>query len=442
MDYDFHYYATNTAARIAGWSREEAQAIAEAALFVDYCDYTNFGCTFHVNKQTLGVPVLTSQYLSTYEYKDANDPSIWVPFHFLPGNYEDERCMEGHQLRRVVPGVERSAYMCRPYSVLVRAMMDHTPAAYRGLKEAGKGQTALALVGVRMHVFIDTWAHQDFTGLEQGSINNCGPNVLRTWSDGAMTDLAIDANFTIREYDFMAAPPGVHRGHGRLGHLPDMGWLQCYYQPAWAKSEKGWVYHKRTNGDEYTQAFLNMVAFLYAIRTGKEQKPEVADATGLSPEDQGKQMTDPDRLLVPSTLIDLIKKEQTMGSVESGAFPSAANDWCRMMLETGLLAGDPLRNMKPDGSYDLKWEKNLVAKYKNDFTVEGVPVIGQPWKRPAALKEGSGFLSYQEAAAIHLNFFLDRLAETEALADGQNEVLQGWSLENSGGFRKRARELF
>lgn len=438
MDYDIHYYGTYAASRIAGWSADDAKAIAEAALFVDYCDYNEFGYTYVLDKQVLGVPVITSQFLATFSYKDANDPSIWVPFHFLPGNFKGKNYSSKHMLRQT--DSEMGAFLCRPYSPFVNKMVEDTVASYDKLKSKHK-MTALNLVGLRMHIFADTWAHQDFCGFDDEETNNCGDKV-HMYDEKKKT---LGINFSKRTYDLKAAPPKSNMGHGRLGHLPDMGWLNYTYEPQWAKNTKGWQSLFRNNPAEFEEAFEEMIAFLYKIRTGRSLKAKKIDSSkmSLSQEKLIVSQTAKSSLEYPSSFTDIMSKERVFGSAQTGVFPQAANDWCEKLMELGLLKTDDLRHMNvKTRTYDKDWESNFAKKYMKDFEVLGSANVTQPWKRKAKLKEESNFLAFQEAAALHMNFFTKTILQENNLCIGTGRIFGAWTYSNSYGFRCYAQKKY
>jgi hypothetical protein len=81
------------------------------------------------------------------DYKNSENSEnrrIWVPFHFLPGAQGDT--------------LDEQA-VCRPNSAVAKAMVKHMLAAVR------HSDNALHRLGVTLHVYVDTWAHQGFSGI-------------------------------------------------------------------------------------------------------------------------------------------------------------------------------------------------------------------------------------------------------------------------------------
>ena len=96
MNKDFHYYGTYYAARLAGYSREDAEEIAWAAQMVDDFTESNFGRMFHRENITYTCEALSeTAYHELGRLSNVNNSElqkirrIWVPFHFLPGNMKE-----------------------------------------------------------------------------------------------------------------------------------------------------------------------------------------------------------------------------------------------------------------------------------------------------------------------------------------------------------------
>ena len=141
MQIDMHYYGTYTLARAAGIQREAAREIATAAQFVD----DNIA-QIHVEfKDGARIDTeATVRYLTNLNNLDEHDQRrVWVPFHFLPGNYGDSY-------------TER--LKCRINSKIAQEMRDHH------LTLSGR-DFALQLLGIAAHVYADTFSHYGFSGV-------------------------------------------------------------------------------------------------------------------------------------------------------------------------------------------------------------------------------------------------------------------------------------
>jgi hypothetical protein len=136
---------------------------------------------------------------------------------------------------------------------------------------------SLYLLGHRMHILADTWAHQDFSGEANVKINGAGiENHVYTqnakgklekmkwtgtvWQIGEDTDCAT------------APAPGVNQtaaGHGQMGHLPDYSWSKFEYPAAWKNGA-----HSRDNPKEYREAWA-WLSFAMALCTGGKANAEL-----------------------------------------------------------------------------------------------------------------------------------------------------------------------
>ncbi len=88
------------------------------------------------------------------DYRNSDELSnhlVWIPFHFLPGNGGEPSGSnpDGRFINKLV---------CRPDSHIARDMLAAC------VKDKDKPY-ALHRLGITMHVYADTWAHQGFAGV-------------------------------------------------------------------------------------------------------------------------------------------------------------------------------------------------------------------------------------------------------------------------------------
>lgn len=174
MNKDFHYYGTYYAARLAGYSREDAEEIAWAAQMVDDFTESNFGRMFHRENITYTCEALSeTAYHELGRLSNVNNSElqkirrIWVPFHFLPGNMKHELVngygfvtdLKNFSIDRDLPDFK---CVCAPNSELVGKMIQRITG----------NNTSLLRIGIAMHVLADTWAHQLFVGSPNAYIND------------------------------------------------------------------------------------------------------------------------------------------------------------------------------------------------------------------------------------------------------------------------------
>jgi Family of unknown function (DUF6765) len=102
MDKDFHYYGTYVAARIAKFSTEDATTIAHAAQYVDnsikvdgmILNGIDYGLSFRhiptchdpLKELKWNTNLISASKIPKLPEKELRQ--VWVPFHFLPGNYK------------------------------------------------------------------------------------------------------------------------------------------------------------------------------------------------------------------------------------------------------------------------------------------------------------------------------------------------------------------
>jgi len=149
MQIDGHHTMTYIAARLAGYGHRPASTIAYATQYVD--DATNSG-VIHFKNNAMYSRISSAHRMLDYRNSDelANH-RVWVPFHFLPGNggAPAGENPNGSFIRKLV---------CYPDSYVARDMLracagDHDKPYW------------LHRIGITMHVYADTWAHQGFAGV-------------------------------------------------------------------------------------------------------------------------------------------------------------------------------------------------------------------------------------------------------------------------------------
>ena len=205
MNIDYHYGVIYVVSRIGGLDQKQAQVVAHACQYID--DSTVPGLLKFAGGETF------DRFASAhrmFDYKNAdNDENrvVWVPFHFLPG-------AQGATL-------EEKA-ICRKNSDVAKTMVRHALA--RRSEPNG-----LHRLGVALHVYVDTWSHQGFSGTESDY------NKL-SWLVGDDHDEAtwlgklkaaagvLEDNLKARALDIISG-----LGHGAALHFPDMPWAKWKY---------------------------------------------------------------------------------------------------------------------------------------------------------------------------------------------------------------------
>ena len=210
MQIDFHHAVTYVLARLAGFPHGEARIIAYAAQYVD--DSVNKG-TIQFDNGTSYDHIASSH--ETFDVANnrlnAEDYSVWVPFHFLPGNNGSPADQD--------PGVpEVQKLLCQPYSPLAAGMLEACKAS------CGK-PNSLHRLGITTHVFADTFAHQRFAGIR---------NDLNKASDISLPTKTL-ADWTLKgEADFVQRIE-MKLGHGSVATFPDLPFLEWSYKDNYEK---------------------------------------------------------------------------------------------------------------------------------------------------------------------------------------------------------------
>lgn len=230
MDISFHYFAVKSIARAAGFDEDKAQRIAEFSQFID--DY-NWYVYFHatnipdyvkddkydiVYNKTLGIinPVTTgfSDWFDMATLILSRSQKFTVaPFHFIP---QDEQSSQSGDNRTVPATLNDGSYIATMLENLKSDINDNK------LSEADW----LMKLGMLLHTFADTYAHQLFTGY-----NNKTNSVTLTSVTNNITgeDQTKQYHFWIEEWisklekEFSITLPTI--GHMAIAHIPDLSHL-------------------------------------------------------------------------------------------------------------------------------------------------------------------------------------------------------------------------
>ncbi len=224
MNIDFHYGVIYVVTRLAGMGPEEAQTVAHACQYID--DSTVPGILDFENGETF-YRFASAHKMCDYK-NELNEINrlVWAPFHFLPAG-------QGETLD------EKS--ICMPDSAIAREMVR------RGIR-ARNTNNGLHRLGVTLHVYVDTWAHQKFSGTK--SPHNIITSLEgddhdhATWL-GKLKGFLTEAGENV-ESEFVDLISGL--GHGAALHFPDMPWAK------WKYTNGHGIVIERDNLPEFVQA--------------------------------------------------------------------------------------------------------------------------------------------------------------------------------------------
>jgi len=171
VDAEFHYYMTYLIAAKAGYLPQEALVIAHASQYVDDNDMI-----FHVDKdEASGFMNYISQTMNILKPKKKL-MRIYPVFHFIPGEPMEEGAHRKDGMLHMLN--------CTPDSPNANSILD---TAFHESKDSPLG---LYRMGIAIHGYADTWAHQNFTG-------------------------------TFNDFNGIFMEKGLTVGHAQAGHNPD-----------------------------------------------------------------------------------------------------------------------------------------------------------------------------------------------------------------------------
>lgn len=206
MQIDFHHATTYVVARDAGLSHHDADIIAYAAQYVD--DATCTGAVYFNNGAAYNRISSAHKMVDIRNAEELANHYVWLPFHFLPGNggLTADKSPEGSFINKII---------CTPDSPIAQEMVRDA------IREKDRAY-GLHRLGVTMHVYADTWAHQGFAGVThpinevEKARETSKSGIFKKTLGGLLSSILEDA-----------IPP---LGHGRAQAFPDMPFLQWQYK--------------------------------------------------------------------------------------------------------------------------------------------------------------------------------------------------------------------
>lgn len=191
MQKDFHFYTIYALARSAGFSDKDAFVVAYSSQHTDDAKYEH---TLEFENGGIFQQVLTSHRF--FDPGTISKPvcyKIWVPFHFLPGalgsNFYEKMFTKANSI--VAQG-------------MIEELLSSEPKPYM-----------LHRLGIILHVYADTWSHQNFMGIIKEDMNDVKDMEVEEESSGFIRDFLSNLKEEILEY---AAPM---LGHAQAGTIPD-----------------------------------------------------------------------------------------------------------------------------------------------------------------------------------------------------------------------------
>ena len=254
MEIDFHHAVTYVSARIAGFSHAEADIIAYSAQYVD--DATSSGPVLFSNRAMYSRISSAHKNIDLGNMNNVENHMTWLPFHFLPGNggFPAGTDPGGNFINKIV---------CWPDSPVAREMVAAV------ILDQDKPYS-LHRLGIAMHIYADTWAHQGFAGVVH-EINK----VVNAEEIGDTGVFSGSLQKFLNGLLGNALPP---LGHARANVLPDMPFLVWKYDNDRQKAIP------RNNTELFCQA-----ADALCLAMGRyRQKDPGATVNGIGDGDMGK----------------------------------------------------------------------------------------------------------------------------------------------------------
>lgn len=216
-------------------SDPDAKVVAHAAQYVD--DATNDGpLQFKTGERYVRVTSAHKTLDLRANGDKADNRLVWAPFHFLPGNDTpaENLSSEGKFIHRMV---------CRPDSQIAQDMV-------RDCIEQQQLSFALHRLGIALHTYVDTWAHQGFVGMvcdfnKVASISVLPDDVYK--ATAVYDDLSGGATqFKAHVANFLSV------GHAGVLTFPDLPFAH------WSFKRENGEEVMRNNPDDFLQAATRM----------------------------------------------------------------------------------------------------------------------------------------------------------------------------------------
>jgi len=255
MQIDGHHTLTYIAARLAGYAHNPASIIAYSAQYVD--DATNAGAIHFDNGAMYNRVSSAHKMLDYRNAEELANHQVWIPFHFLPGN-------GGKEAGENPKGSFINKLVCKPDSPVARDML-------RACVSDHAKPYALHRLGITMHVYADTWAHQGFAGVNH-KINEV--------SDLSSNNKKLEKSFFDKMANFFLSN-AFPLGHGAALSHPDRPYLVWEYTNGLNKKVQ------RNNPDIFLDAVDKMCRAMQCFKA-KDKSMNLESMTGLPDKDKKK----------------------------------------------------------------------------------------------------------------------------------------------------------
>lgn len=266
MQIDFHHAVMYVLSRLAGFTKDEAEIISYSSQYVD--DATNDGIIEFINGAKYHRISSAHKSVDLHNINDVNNQSVWVPFHFLPGN-------SGLKAGEDPDGGFIKKLICRPNSYVAQEMLD------KCIADRDKPY-ALHRLGITLHVLADTFSHQDFAGVVNtmnikgnieiddkynslNSIKSKLPRINKNYKSKNKIPIFFVNLFSVCIGSILPL------GHGAVLTLPDIPYLK------WSYTNDPDILFERDNSDIFIKAVQNIFRFLKKFREVGTPNPNIKE---------------------------------------------------------------------------------------------------------------------------------------------------------------------
>jgi hypothetical protein len=255
MQIDFHHATTYVTARYAGFDHTQAEIIAYSSQYVD--DATNSGVITFDNGVKYRHMASAHNTLDYRNFDDLSNHLVWIPFHFLPGNGKKPigENPNGSFIEKLI---------CCADSPIAQDMIREC------IVNANKPYS-LHRLGITLHVYADTWAHQGFAGVSH-KVNDIHALDENGNMDQAFFNKKISYfKGVIDQVTGMFIGDTMPLGHGAALSQPDKPFLK------WSYHDHNNLLVKRDNTESFLEATDKMCQTMQRYRSGNPD----ARVTGL-----------------------------------------------------------------------------------------------------------------------------------------------------------------
>lgn len=268
MQKDFHFYCIAVLARAAGFEKEDALIIAYASQYVDDSTESEL-IRLNVAKGNLRFDPVRTAYAGlelVMSMSWSAQKRVWIPFHYIPPNSFHAESSDTF------------SFVTQPDSPFARMLLEQVAS-----EPLENHKRRLCRMGIALHTYADTWAHQRFSG-------------RRNRLENDVEDIGVKVNGSYRklkaENILLDAAPQI--GHAEAGFFPDLTYQKWRYRPRRPPGRKRYV--ERDNVAEFLQASETIYNWLREM--SKPNAPVLQWESELKPElcnlFEGPRVVEPD----------------------------------------------------------------------------------------------------------------------------------------------------